>query len=345
MHCACLCLNAARAATIPVYNTNDAFAGSLRQAINDANPAGGDTIVFQIPTSSAGYNPSSGVFTIGLTSGELFVNKSLIIDGEGKKIVIQRASGSFRIFQVAAGTVTLANLAIANGVASSAGGIYNSGNLTLRNCSLYSNTTGTDGPYGGAIFSGAGGSLRITRCTFTANRANNDGSAIYIGYSDVTIENSTIFSNGSASAVFHSGNGTVRVRNSIIAGGGITVSGAFVSEGYNIIGSAAGSTGFGNIGDQIGVSAAQVNLGPLQDNGGSTSTMRPLPGSLAIDQGKRGLDANGVAHQPRSARPAEPGRSPRGEQCRRRRWQRHRRGRSRPAPDRPRLHRHEYRRT
>ena len=97
-----------------------------------------------------------------------------------------------------------------------------------------------------------------------------------------------------ASAVFKGGSGTARVRNSIIAGGGVAVSGAFVSEGYNLIGNAAGSTGFGNIGDQIGVSAAQVNLGPLQDNGGSTSTMRPLPGSLAIDQGKRGLDASGA---------------------------------------------------
>lgn len=71
-----LCLSiaaaTAQAAVIPVYKTTDAFAGSLREAIQDANPAGGDTIVFQIPTSEPGYNAANGVFTITLTGAELF---------------------------------------------------------------------------------------------------------------------------------------------------------------------------------------------------------------------------------------------------------------------------------
>ncbi len=37
--------------------------------------------------------------------------------------------------------------------------------------------------------------------------------------------------------------------------------------------------------DQIGVTAAQLNLGPLQDNGGPTQTRALLPGSVAIDKG------------------------------------------------------------
>lgn len=41
------------------------------------------------------------------------------------------------------------------------------------------------------------------------------------------------------------------------------------------------------------MTAAQVKLGPLLDNGGATLTKMPLPGSIAIDGGNRGLDGNG----------------------------------------------------
>ncbi len=58
------------------------------------------------------------------------------------------------------------------------------------------------------------------------------------------------------------------------------------SQGYNIIGSAAGATIPPATGDQIGVSAAQLNLGPLQDNGGATQTHALLAGSVAIDKGQ-----------------------------------------------------------
>jgi hypothetical protein len=72
------------------------------------------------------------------------------------------------------------------------------------------------------------------------------------------------------------------------------VFGTFVSAsgaGHNIIGSAAGSTGFGpTFGDQIGVTAAQLNLGPLQNNGGVTLTDALQSGSVAIDAGNNSLD-------------------------------------------------------
>ena len=59
----------AYAATITVTNTNDSGPGSLRQALADAND--GDTINFAVTG------------TIGLTSGELFVAKSITISGPG----------------------------------------------------------------------------------------------------------------------------------------------------------------------------------------------------------------------------------------------------------------------
>jgi len=53
------------AATLAVTNTNDAGAGSLRQAITDANSVyGPDIITFNIPASDPNYNSGTGVWTI-----------------------------------------------------------------------------------------------------------------------------------------------------------------------------------------------------------------------------------------------------------------------------------------
>lgn len=53
------------AATYTVTNSSDAGAGSLRQAITDANNAfGTDNIVFNIPTSDPNYNSGTGVWII-----------------------------------------------------------------------------------------------------------------------------------------------------------------------------------------------------------------------------------------------------------------------------------------
>ena len=66
-----LSASAAHAATITVTSTADPGAGTLRQALLDANSSG-DTLVL----------PSG---TITLSSGELLVNKSLTLSGPGAK--------------------------------------------------------------------------------------------------------------------------------------------------------------------------------------------------------------------------------------------------------------------
>lgn len=105
---ALLASTTARGATIAVTNTHNSLAGSLRQAVQDANPAGGDTIVFQIPASDSGYNAPLNTFFITLTAGpEMTIAKDLTIDGTGAKIVIQRSTAAgtpnFYFFNVTAG--------------------------------------------------------------------------------------------------------------------------------------------------------------------------------------------------------------------------------------------------
>ncbi|HEX8680470.1 MAG TPA: choice-of-anchor Q domain-containing protein, partial [Chthoniobacterales bacterium] len=145
------------------------------------------------------------------------------------------------------------------------------------------------------------GVMVITKCTFTQNSAR--GSAI-ANFGSLAINNSTVAGNTSLATTcggvfdFSGQGGAVRIRNTIVAGNfgsgnNGDVQGDFISEGYNLIGNAAVASGFGAMGDQVGVSPAQVNLGLLQDNGGPTPTMVPGGVSLATDQGKRGLDENG----------------------------------------------------
>jgi len=67
-----------------VNTTLDSGAGSLRQAITDANTyAGKDYIDFNIPTSDLGYNAGAGVFTISLSTilPDLTDSNGVVIDG------------------------------------------------------------------------------------------------------------------------------------------------------------------------------------------------------------------------------------------------------------------------
>ena len=90
-------------ATITVTNTNNAGAGTLRQAITDA--AAGDDIIFSVTG------------TITLTTGELAINKNLTINGPGSSSLTISGNNSSRIFYIDGSSVTvnLSGLTITNG--------------------------------------------------------------------------------------------------------------------------------------------------------------------------------------------------------------------------------------
>lgn len=304
----------ADAAPVPVTNTNDAFAGSLRQAIQDASP--GDTIVFQIPTTDSRYDAATRVFTIPVKSDQLTIAKDLTIDGGGQKITVQRADGggTLRVFNITGGTVTLADLTIDNVAAQIATNVENAGNLTIRGCTI----RGASG--GGGLLNI--GTAAVINCTVAGNLGNNNFGGIF-NSGDLTVRNSTIAGNGRTNTapghgygIFNDG-GTARLGSTIVIGNNLPtsaqqpprdVSGAFISEGYNLIGDSTGGSGFTSTGDQVGAKPEQAGLGELRDNGGPTATMWPAPGGLAVDQGKRGQDTAGAStaiDQRGSSRPVD----------------------------------------
>ncbi|PIX36177.1 MAG: hypothetical protein COZ59_02485 [Bacteroidetes bacterium CG_4_8_14_3_um_filter_31_14] len=74
--------------TFVVTNTNDAGAGSLRQAITNTNAyPGSHTINFNILTTDAGYNSSQGIWTISQTSTlPIITHSNVLIDGTSQTI-------------------------------------------------------------------------------------------------------------------------------------------------------------------------------------------------------------------------------------------------------------------
>ena len=164
---------------------------------------------------------------------------------------------------------------------------------------------------GGGIFvdGSAGGDISVINTTIAGNVAENGrGGGIYNSSTQLRVTNSTITGNVSefkesrpedsynngGGGIFNTsppgfGQAITTIQNSIVAGNtgptGPDVTGTFVSNGYNIVGNTANSTGFGKTGDQLNVNPLLDPNGP-QDNGGATLTIALRPGSPAIDKGK-----------------------------------------------------------
>jgi len=202
-------------ATFNVTNVNDSGAGSLRQAILDANAAGTtDVIEFD-----ASFNTAR---TINLTSGELLIADAVSITGLGASLLTVRRDPSattFRVFHVDAPDVAAVNISrmtISGGRTAANDGaallMFNDA-VTLDGVVITGNTSGSEG---GAIAvasvnSGGGGSLTIRNSTISGNAATGTppagsfgggGGGFYFANGGVLlVENSTISGNRSVNSV------------------------------------------------------------------------------------------------------------------------------------------------
>jgi hypothetical protein len=281
-------------ATFPVTNANDSGAGSLRQAITNANAtAGADTISFDIA--------DAGPHVIQLASVLPDISESVDILNTSNESVTVKGNGStggFRVFRINLGAVTIRNLIISNGYADNyGGGIYNgsSGRLTLTNSTVSGNTAESDG---GGI-ANYGGNLIVANSTVSGNSAYRGGGIMSFIFSDstftTTITNSTVNGN---SADRDGGNiytfsSRVTLRGSIIANGtaifgpDIESDAGIISEGYNLIEETSGiQTTLETANAGTNIYGLDPNLGPLANNGGTTQTHALLACSPAIDKGK-----------------------------------------------------------
>jgi predicted outer membrane repeat protein/parallel beta-helix repeat protein len=234
---------AGAATTYTVTNTADSGAGSLRQAIADANNnAGADIVVFD----------ASATGTITLTTGHLEISDDVTITGLGAAASTISGNSASRIFYIynnaASLTVSISGLTMTDGnalvppnvfpVASGGGAIFNRGNdLTLTSVVLTGNSTNGEG---GAVLSrkpssglGATASLEIIDSEIIQNTAsNNDGGGIaLIDTGDLTITNSIISGNQTVSrggGVYGKRVGNIAFSDSTIEGNSSSSSGGGV---------------------------------------------------------------------------------------------------------------------
>lgn len=182
---------AGAATTYTVTNTADSGAGSLRQAVDDANNNSGfDIIVFD--ASAAG--------TITLTTGEIAIDDDVSITGLGSADSIISGNNNSRIFYMYdfALTVSISGLAMTDGnTLYNGGAILSNGNdLTLSKVVVTGNVSVGGG---GGIVTGAGngtsGSLMVIDSEISNNTSGADGGGIVHGSGDLTIRNSTFRGN------------------------------------------------------------------------------------------------------------------------------------------------------
>ncbi len=222
-----LALGVAEAATFTVTNTNDSGAGSLRQAVTDANNAAGpDTITFTVTG------------TIVLTSGQLSIISPVTIVGPGAANLTINGNANGRIFSIFENVadpcatpntdfpVSISGLTVTNGfrnVAGNPGGaIYSEKTLTLSGMVIANSTAFSGaGLNFNALYSGQ--TLTIDNSQFLNNVArplstttgNSFGGGLQVGERCATITSPV----------------TVTITNSLFSGNQVRPGATFLSAG------------------------------------------------------------------------------------------------------------------
>jgi hypothetical protein len=297
----------------------DGSAGGFR-GFSFAPTSGGSNIRFTNLTLQ-NFSPSGSGGALALDNANIGVVKLTNVSFKNNAVSSAGASaGAIRI-NAASSTVHILNSSFvsnSNSNATSFGGAINifNGSVIIKDTLFFNNSCQTAGGNGGAV-SVRGGSLDVDRSLFSAN-TGQDGGAIHLsaGASTVNINNSTFHSNTSdnGGAIFAS-TGTLNITNSTFISNTVTLAntGAAVNGtgstltvkasifALNIDTSDSDTClnvidgGFNHDDGTTcswsasgGTNSANLNLGPLADNGGATQTVPLQAGSPAINMGVTG---------------------------------------------------------
>ncbi|HVK10336.1 MAG TPA: right-handed parallel beta-helix repeat-containing protein, partial [Gemmataceae bacterium] len=185
-------------ATFTVTNANDLGAGSLRQAITDANTAAGaDTVVFDAATfgTAQTINLASALPVISSTGGDL------TITGPGSNLLTVKGGagtgGNFRVFETGAAFTTITGLKITGGNPTADGGgilVTGSSRVLMLDGVIIDGNSATG--EGGGIYLPGTNYLNIKNSTVSGNSATTDGGGIYFfSGGGLFMENTTVSGN------------------------------------------------------------------------------------------------------------------------------------------------------
>jgi hypothetical protein len=195
------------------------------------------------------------------------------------------ARGGF-LATAAGSRTTLSNSTINGNTARQGGGVSAFGQLSAVNTTFSGNRASEDG---GGLYSGALEAVVLTNCTLTRNEADSDANGAGNGGGAFVVNGAT----------------PVNLRNTLIAGNldrspaaavHPDASGVFTARQHNLIGDAAGATGFGGSDRSLaalGIADLATVVSPaLADNGGTTMTHDLPPLSPAINAGDNAFVAS-----------------------------------------------------
>jgi len=225
--CTALSAGHAGAATFNVTNTNDAGAGSLRDALSQAG-ANAEADIIDLSTVSGQ--------TISLTSGQLEIDgDEVTINGAGSTL---DAGGDSRVLATYYSDVTLNDLTITGGDVESlqpvrgisqggaGGGIYAiEGSLDVNDSEVSGNSADVGG---GVFFASEYGSLNLNDSMVSGNTAMYAGGGVYADgkYANVTVSGTEISSNTAGRAAggiaAYSFDGNVSLVDSIVSNNTVT---------------------------------------------------------------------------------------------------------------------------
>ncbi|HRF82259.1 MAG TPA: hypothetical protein PL070_19465, partial [Flavobacteriales bacterium] len=252
----CAALPGAWATTIPVTNTNDAGAGSLREAVALANAS--DTITFDASTNGT---------PIVLGTGGISIAVPLTVLGNGASNTVISGGMLDRVFHITnADGVELNGITLTMGQAEHGGALLIAGSsVSLVDCMVTNSMAMING---GGIHA-TGGSLILMGTTVSGNlasgaAASEGGGGIYNAMNTLMIDATSALTNNMANGA--SGNG----------GGLFTASGMVQITGATISGNAANRAGGG-----IEVTVGDVTLMNviLNDNDVAGEAGTPNPGN------------------------------------------------------------------
>jgi hypothetical protein len=197
------------------------------------------------------------------------------------------------IFNAAVAELRVTDSTLSRNLAGNDGaGIYNDSQTTGANALFINSTLDNNdaGSQGGGAFNQANSLLVFVNSTVSTNQAFSGGGVFNAG--GTILRSSTVAQNASANTAGASGgnlltlgpSGDTTVEHTIIANspfGGNCTGTSPVSNGNNL-----DTDGTCNLTGSGDISAQPANLGPLQDNGGSTFTHALLANSLAIEAGQ-----------------------------------------------------------
>jgi len=319
-----LVASTASANTYTVTSTADSGAGSLRQAILDANAnPGADTIAFAIV--------GTGPHTIAPTSALPIVTGSVTIDGytqsgssantnptsQGLNTVLKieidgTSAGATSCVRVQADDVTIKGLVInrCTGDEIEASGVH--ANLVVEGCFLGTNADGTQGlnPFATAIRVGFGGSNPRIGGTLPAARnlvcgGSNAGVQIQLGDGSPEVTNGLVAGNligtditGTLDLTNDSGKGITMLSDNVVVGG-TSAAARNVINGGIVVGAGLGfASSSGNLiqGNYIGVDVTGTGMFHCRNSCIEVKDKDNTIGGSAAGAGNRigGSDRSGI---------------------------------------------------